>query len=220
MPQVRASERRRQIVEAAARVIASVGLEGATTRLIAAEAGVPLGTLHYVFKDKRAVLAGVHLHLVERDTALFEAAITDGCGLEHAVRIMTLDYLDHLLRDEPMMMANWEIRFWSARTPGNEGLATELYATYHEFCTAALQRAAAGTLSADGARPLVQFLFNAIDGVVLQYMAQRDPAAARNSLEILTAAAIKEFCPEDTLGQGVVTEHGHLRRVSHRGRPE
>jgi AcrR family transcriptional regulator len=196
---MRASERRRQIVEAAARVIATVGLGGVTTRLIAAEAGVPLSTLHYVFKDKRAVLAGVHQHLVERDTALFDAAITDGCGLEPAVRIMTLDYLDHLLRDEPMMMANWEIRFWSARTPGNEGLATQLYATYHEFCTAALQRATAGTLSAEHTRPLVQFLFNAIDGVVLQYMAQRNPAAARDSLGILATAAIKEFCPEKAL---------------------
>jgi AcrR family transcriptional regulator len=202
MPQMPARERRRQIVEAAARVIAEVGLEGVTTRLIAAQAAVPLSTLHYVFKDKRAVLAGVHLHLVERDTALFEAAITDGCGLEPAIRIMTLDYFEHLLDDEPMMMANWEIRFWSARTPGNEGLATELYATYHDFCTAALQRAAAGTLSAEQARPLVQFLFNAIDGVVLQYMAQRSPDAARNSLEILAAAAIKEFCPEKALHPG------------------
>jgi AcrR family transcriptional regulator len=194
-----ASERRRQIVEAAARAIASVGLDGATTRLIAAEAGVPLSTLHYVFKDKRAVLAGVHQHLVERDTALFEASITDGCGLESAIRIMTLDYLDHMLQDEPMMVANWEIRFWSACTPGNEGLATELYATYHDFCTAALQRAATGTLSAEHARQLVQFLFNAIDGVVLQYLAQRNPAAARSSLELLTAAAIREFCSDDVL---------------------
>lgn len=199
MPQMPASERRRQIVEAAARVIAEVGLERATTRLIASEAGVPLSTLHYVFKDKRAVLAGVHQHLVERDTALFEAAITDGCGIESAVRIMTLDYLGHMLEDEPMMMANWEIRFWSVRTPGHAGLATELYATYHDFCAAALQRAAAGALSDDQARPLVQFLFNAIDGVVLQYMAQRNPDAARNSLQILASAAINEFCSGDAL---------------------
>lgn len=194
MPQMPASERRRQIVEAAARVIAQVGLEATTTRLIASEAGVPLSTLHYVFKDKRAVLAGVHQHLVERDTALFDTAITDGCGVEPAVRTMTVDYFEHLLDNEPMMMANWEIRFWSVRTPGYEGIATQLYATYHDFCTAALQRAATGTLPDEHARSLVQFLFNAIDGVVLQYMAQRNPTAARNSLQILTSAAINEFC--------------------------
>lgn len=194
MVQMPASERRRQVVEAAARVIAAVGLEGTTTRLIAAEAGVPLSTLHYVFKDKHAVLAGVHQYLIERDTAIFDTAITEECGLETGIRIMTLDYFEYWLRDEPMMMANWEIRFWSARTPNREGLATDIYTAYAEFCVTALQRAACGTLPEDQARPLVQFLFNAIDGVVLQYLTQRDPEAARTSLKVLTSAAIKEFC--------------------------
>lgn len=199
MAQVRASDRRLQIVEAAAKVIAKVGLEGTTTRLIAAEAGVSLSTLHYVFQDKRAVLAGVHQYLIERDRAIFETTITEGCGLESGIRMMTLDYFEYWLRDEPMMMANWEIRFWSARTSNRAALASEIYTAYGEFCVAALQRAAGGTLSEDQARPLVQFLFNAVDGVALQYFTQRDPDAARVSLGVLTSAAIKEFCSDDVL---------------------
>jgi AcrR family transcriptional regulator len=194
-----APERRRQIVEAAALVIAEVGLERTTTRLIAAEAGVSLSTLHYVFKDKSAVLTGVFRHLVERDSVLFKTIITEGSGLERGVRIMTLDYLEYMLRDEPMMMARWEIRFWSSRTPNCENLAWEFYAVDGEICVAALQRAAGGTLSDDQARQLVLFLFNAIDGVVLQYFAQRDPVAARNSLALMASAAIKEFCSSNQL---------------------
>lgn len=48
----RGAERRREIVDAAVRVIAGQGLSGLSMRSVAAEAGMPLGALDYYFDDK------------------------------------------------------------------------------------------------------------------------------------------------------------------------
>ncbi len=49
MAYIKATEREGQIVAAAMRVLSDVGVAGTTLRGVAAEAGIPLGTLHYVF---------------------------------------------------------------------------------------------------------------------------------------------------------------------------
>lgn len=52
MAYVKAAERHEQIVAAAIRVLSKVGVPGTTLRAVAAEAGIPLGTLHYVFPSR------------------------------------------------------------------------------------------------------------------------------------------------------------------------
>lgn len=193
MPHIPAEERRRQLVEAALRVIAKVGLDAAGTRQIAAEAGAPLSSLHYAFRDKNELLASVYQYLVDRDAAILETAIPAGCGLETGVRTLTLDFVEGMFDDEPNMMANYQIFFWSVSTPTYNAVANQAYAKYRELCVAALQRAADGKLPDDKAVAMVGFLMNAIDGVVLQYMAQRDRVAARANLEVFAAIALDRF---------------------------
>ncbi|MGY1808014.1 TetR/AcrR family transcriptional regulator [Blastococcus sp. SYSU D00669] len=48
----RGAQRKTEIVEAAVRVIATVGLSGLSMRAVAAEAGMPLGALSYYFTGK------------------------------------------------------------------------------------------------------------------------------------------------------------------------
>lgn len=59
MPRTPAAVRRTELVDAAIRVALNEGLEAATVRRIAAEAGVSLGTVHYCFGSKRALLEAV-----------------------------------------------------------------------------------------------------------------------------------------------------------------
>lgn len=185
-------ERRRQLVEAAARVIAEVGLEDATTRLIAAEAGAPLSSLHYTFKDKGELLAGVYEYLLERSGELLAEQVTEGCGLEAGVRCLTLGFFEDALRNESMMAANYEIFFWSIRRQGISH-AAQVYAGYRALCVEALRRATRGSLPLEAATALAQFLMNATDGVIIQYLSERDAAAARASLDAFTAIALERF---------------------------
>jgi TetR/AcrR family transcriptional repressor of bet genes len=64
-PSVRA-ERRAEIVEAFARVLAEHGYAGATIAAVAAEAGVAPGLVHHHFTDKEDLLASLLEHLMER----------------------------------------------------------------------------------------------------------------------------------------------------------
>lgn len=50
------AERREQLVEAALAVASRDGIEAATVRAVAAEAGVSLGVVHYCFQDKDELL--------------------------------------------------------------------------------------------------------------------------------------------------------------------
>lgn len=59
MPRVAADIRRQELVDATVRVALAEGLEAATVRRIAREAGVPLGTVHYCFESKQALLEAV-----------------------------------------------------------------------------------------------------------------------------------------------------------------
>lgn len=193
MAKVPTAERRRQLVEAAARVIAKVGLEATTTRMIAAEAGAPQGILHYAFKDKSELLAGVYQYLLDRDAELLATCVDDDCGLEAGVRNLTLGYLEGILREEAMLLANYQIYFWSVSTPNCEGLAAEAHAAYRMLFTGALQRATGGTLDDTRTAALAQFLVNALDGVLIQYLAQRDLAVARKSAETFVTCALQQF---------------------------
>lgn len=58
-------DRKRELVEIAHRLIAERGLEGFRIRLVAAEAEIDNGTLHYHFPSKEALIYGVVDYLVE-----------------------------------------------------------------------------------------------------------------------------------------------------------
>ncbi|GAA1514429.1 TetR/AcrR family transcriptional regulator [Nocardioides humi] len=78
--QARSRERVERILDAAARLVVSNGVDGLTTRSIAETAGLPVASLYQYFADKEAVL----LALCERDMAEMDdqvatdlAALTD-----------------------------------------------------------------------------------------------------------------------------------------------
>lgn len=74
---VSAEDRRQDFVRATIRVIAEDGVEGATTRRIAEEAGAPLASLHYCFSSKADLFAAVYesirLQVAQKVTPAFEA---------------------------------------------------------------------------------------------------------------------------------------------------
>lgn len=56
MTRMAVDERRRQLTDAAFRVIARDGITAASTRTICAEAGMPQASFHYCFDSKRDLL--------------------------------------------------------------------------------------------------------------------------------------------------------------------
>src|ERR1700750_866810 len=100
MAYVKADERRTQLVAAARAVLARDGVTGTTLRAVAAEAGVPLGTLHYVFPTKEQLIAAGLEDIPDEVSAVFRSAEIDA-GLEHAIRHGVENYWQRLVVTQP-----------------------------------------------------------------------------------------------------------------------
>jgi AcrR family transcriptional regulator len=68
-------EKRRELVDAALRVVVRDGLEAATVRTIAQEAGCSVRPVQYYFADKGALLAAAHARVTERLGARVAASV-------------------------------------------------------------------------------------------------------------------------------------------------
>lgn len=78
--------RRTQLVDAAIRIALRDGLDNATVRRIAAEAGVSLGTVHYCFDNKRSLLEAVVESLVGRQVDVSGFVVDKGLPPEEAIK--------------------------------------------------------------------------------------------------------------------------------------
>ncbi|OZC97536.1 hypothetical protein CH275_25815 [Rhodococcus sp. 06-235-1A] len=80
--------RRAEIVAAVWRVIEQAGMNGATVRSVAAEAGVSPGSLRYYFSDQGELVLFAAEAMTQRIVHRLEAHSADGDGLTRAVRIL------------------------------------------------------------------------------------------------------------------------------------
>lgn len=86
MPRLDIETRRKQLVEAAVRIALRDGLDNTTIRRIATEAGVSLGTVHYCFDGKDALLEAVVEYLFEREAAADPVTFPDDMDPVEAIR--------------------------------------------------------------------------------------------------------------------------------------
>ncbi|TDE43421.1 TetR family transcriptional regulator [Nonomuraea mesophila] len=103
-------ERRREVMSAAGRVIVRDGIDAATTRAIAKEAGYSNGVLAHYFADKDEILLSALRQSHQRIRARLTAKVGGATGLA-ALRELLLDNLPlDAERDEETRL---EVSFWS-----------------------------------------------------------------------------------------------------------
>ncbi|WP_280230565.1 TetR/AcrR family transcriptional regulator [Nocardia cyriacigeorgica] len=186
MAYVKAAEREGQIVAAAIRVLSAVGVGGITTRAVAVEAGIPLGTLHYVFPTKDKMLRAVITAVVDDALATARSGVELDQGVEHAIRHGVTNVWEKLVEHDPgLQVMQYELAMYSVRSEGPGGLARlmcERYAALiSDFCEAAAQ--ASGERCAVDFDTLGRLGFAAVDGLIMQYVTNPDPVRARRDLD-------------------------------------
>ncbi len=112
------AERRREVLDATWRVIGREGLEAATVRRIAAEAGCSIGVLAHYFQDKEDILISAHQLAFARARQRILDATRDRTGLT-ALRAAVLEALP--LDAERLLEAQVDVSFLG-QTVGNEHL--------------------------------------------------------------------------------------------------
>lgn len=185
-------DRRATILAAAIRVLAREGLAEATTRKIAAEAGINQATMLYYAGSKDELLLDVlrEMMRITREVVLASEPVgKDPC---EALRRSLLAYWEHVEAAPELQVMQYELTLYALRRPESAWLAREQYTGYAAVVEELLRTAFAAAASpcALPFATLARFIVGGLDGLILQFISDRDSTRARRDLEALSAATI------------------------------
>jgi AcrR family transcriptional regulator len=198
MPYVEASVRSRQLVEAARRVLIRDGVGRLTMRAVAAEAGVLLGTVTYVFPSKEMLLRAVIEDVTAEIAEVLKSSVDTGRGLEHAIRHGLDQFWATLVEEqEGLQIIQYELVVYALRTRGLESMARWQYDRYARIVAAWCQEAAsnAGETCAVPFDTLARVLVAAVDGLILQYVCDPDVTRSREDLQAVIEMLVSLAAP-------------------------
>jgi AcrR family transcriptional regulator len=174
-------ERRSQLTDAASRLIARSGMESATMREVAAEAGWTTGALTHYFADKRELLL-----------ATFQASLANRLSLrpsdtdvDPASRLRAS--LEGALPLDESRRRHWMVTVaFCSQAAGDDELAETQRTAYHEFRShvAALVRRC-GLAERQHAEPMAERLIAAADGIAVQALFDPQSWPPRRQLQRL-----------------------------------
>jgi AcrR family transcriptional regulator len=185
---VSAVEREQQIVDATTRLLRVTGVAGLTMRGVAAEAGIPLGTLHYVFPTKDGLLRSVITSVITDLATVLRDEVDINRGVAHALAQATSTFWSRLVEtDIGGQIMQYELTTYSLRSEAD--MARTQYASYISVVSDLYERAAAaaGEVCAIDFSELARLSVAATDGLILQYLADPDHDRAIRDLERVAA---------------------------------
>lgn len=170
--QPRGEARRRDILVATLALVRSGGIAAVTSRAVAKEAGVPLGSLSYYFNGKDDLLEQALLLHVDEEVARLRT-ISDALAAEDDVDPgFAAQAFTELLREGDLAtIAQFELYLEAGRNPALRAAAARCFAAYEEVVAATL--GAIGMPSPERVAPLfVAFA----DGLGLRQLAAPETA--------------------------------------------
>ncbi|WP_232667568.1 TetR/AcrR family transcriptional regulator [Pseudonocardia sp. TRM90224] len=185
MARVPAQVRRKQLVDAAFRVIGKEGFAAATTRRICAEAGASLAAFHYCFDSKEELLVELTRQTQAELTSRHAAEVEIGGSVAASVRATLRGYWETVEEDpnrESVLMA---LTQHALHEPALAGVAAQQYVEYHRVAQESLERIAAAcdvswTLPVE---QVARMLVVVTDGVTLAWLVDGDRDAALTALD-------------------------------------
>lgn len=193
MPYVEAAVRRPQLIAAARTALARDGVARTSLRAVAAEAGLPLGTMQYVFPTKELLLRAVIEDVVDEIADVLKSLADADHGLEHALQTALRSFWNQLVEAHgDLQLMQYELTVYSLRAAGQEELARWQYERYAaviaEWCRLAASNA--GETCPIPFEKLARIILAGMDGLVLQHVCDRDQKRSREDLETLIEAVV------------------------------
>src|SRR6266853_3762034 len=187
-----AVERRAEIIAAAIRVLTRDGIAETTTRKIAAEAGVNQAALRYYFGSKDELLFAVLQEMMRLTREIVQTGIPAGRSLHEVIAESIKAFWVHVEVASELQVMQYELTLYALRHPASAWLAKQQYDGYAAVVETLFQQhfEAAGETCAIPFAELARFVVGGIDGLILQFISDRDTARARRDLDHLIAAVI------------------------------
>ncbi|MEO7197053.1 MAG: TetR/AcrR family transcriptional regulator [Solirubrobacterales bacterium] len=165
--------------------VAAKGISGATFEVVAREAGVSRGLLHYYFGTKERLLVEVVRRDSEMRVARLDAPLQQAATAEEVLDVLVSSLLD-LIENEPgFFVLLYELFTAGRRNPDLLQEVGELFRKSREHVSEALvDKDREGVISLRfGAEPTVAYLFAIADGLAVQALS--DPG--RNLTDVVEA---------------------------------
>ncbi|MFI5273250.1 MAG: TetR/AcrR family transcriptional regulator [Ktedonobacterales bacterium] len=184
------AERRAAILAAAIRVLARDGLAATTTRKIAAAAGVNQAMLGYYFGGKDELLFEVLRTMMQATESVAREALPPGTAPQEAIAAGIRAFWAQVEAAPELQVMQYELTLYALRRPASAWLAQRQYAGYVAVVETLFRAAyaAAGESCALAYDEAARFVVGGLDGVILQFVSDRNLARARRDLEHLIAA--------------------------------
>jgi AcrR family transcriptional regulator len=181
-PRRSSDDRRRDLVEAAVRVMSRDGVAAATTRAITAEAGMAQSRFHYCFRSKAELLREVVETMVRTQvvTVLDAVRADAGGNVRDRLHAALQAYCQHLADNPERHQLSYELTQYALRTPELAELPAQQYQAYLDGAAEVLESVTDWPVPMDTVARMVIAL---LDGVTLQWLVNRDRATAAAVLE-------------------------------------
>jgi AcrR family transcriptional regulator len=183
VPRIPAAQRRSDFVKAAVEVIATHGIDGATTRRIAEQAQANLAMLHYCYDSKDALFADVYDYVATTYRDVIKGNNPhDGGVAETAGRILR-GVMEFYLDSPSFTATAMELISWARRQRGGRGMAV------YDQALAALrdtlrQADTEHQVSPETIDEIVLVVATLADGLALNWLTYGDRSAATRQLEV------------------------------------
>jgi len=187
-----AEERRAAIIAAAVRVLAREGIAETTTRKIAAEAGANQAMIAYYFGGKDQLLYAVLQEMMRRTGEIAGASLPRLLNFAETLSAAVEAFWSQVEQAPELQIMQYELTLYALRRPESMWLAQRQYAGYCAVVAELLGAVCAAT----GERPaqpldaLARFIVGGLDGLILQFISDRDASRARADLRRLVVATL------------------------------
>lgn len=186
------AERKADIIAATIRVLAHDGIAETTTRKIAAEAEVNQATLRYYFGSKDDLLFAVLQEIMHMTGDIARSAMPETGNIREAIVEGLRAFWKHVEDQPELQIIQYELTLYALRHPASAWLAKQQYDGYSAVVEALFQHAfeVAGKTCPIPLAELARFVVGGLDGLILQFISDRDAERARLDLNHLISTVI------------------------------
>ncbi|AGI25824.1 TetR family transcriptional regulator [Pseudomonas sp. ATCC 13867] len=180
MARMGADLRRQDFVEATVKVIAEHGVANATTRRIAAAAGCPLASLHYLFHTKEDLFYAVFETLFNLPQQALEHGPIGTTEAEAAAGLLR-NLVHWFIAHPDSAAAQYDLFIWANRNAPE--MAASIYAEALVSTQQAIERSVGYSVDQELLGVVSRLMVQLLDGLIIAWSAHRDDDRLRDETE-------------------------------------
>lgn len=180
------AERREQLIEAALTVASREGIDGATVRAVAAEAGVSLGVVHYCFRDKDELLRAMAHTIAERNLGRGLVEMPQSAPAADLILGVLNELWKNILATPGPQLLTYELTTTSLRHPELKQVGIDQYVVSWAAAERFLEEVekAGGVIFREPKHLLARSIIATIDGFSLACLVDGDEKASYEGLRL------------------------------------